>query len=803
MDKFGRTPVRSLNTFGVAGLLAEESKVYYSSLFSSKNLGRVSDLISAKLKDAGLNELKLRAILLFSAFEVLQNEFESLEGVVAKTLPEPLIVEYGVDVDKIALGISFVVKSGGFPTETGLADRISSNQPQTPFERLLVAIHQNSDRLVVRLQPSKKRVEIISLLGMVAKIDASELKKLASIEVVVIHTDVLASATPEVSAYVELGDVDYQQLIEESPPAKGKSRASTGDLLKQATAPEEGSDEDRVVRPGASDDDEFERIVKGGKAAASDEETLVHGNKEEEEDPEEQRFSGFARGQSLNRDEIIIEGGNPNANDEDDDEIVIQGGKSVVTHDNEKTIVSGGPSAQIDDDDEVVLPATGIKAATKNFFDRIRGKKKAEKSDEEKAIFEDLKEAEEGDDTSDSDGKSEGQLKKLLSGIRKAVAPEEDLEAEEEVTVIRAKKRPGGKLPPNVKVIETEYSEEQSEERTVVKAQRKAPPESTDEQVIESNFDPEQASGALANEIASTMDQTIRKAKDEGIDIAKKLANPKARKWMEGLVSDLVAEKSRLNDAAKRLTGAIRQKELEFKNREQTLRVEVQRREETIKQKNAALAQAKNQLNQALSVAAGARSETANVPGAPLAPGMTSEDKNLLQKLNITQAQMETSKKENEALHKKIDEMKGEVRNLQSKQGTGSKTGQSEMKDLQVKLDRQSKLSDELKKVNSQLQEKLEGAKKQSASASREESKKSMEQAQKLVQTHLKENQRLSSKMEETQKESLKTQADLNRVTNELRNLKAQIAKEAKRSAGSGGGAANSGGAKPGGGKAA
>ena len=101
MYKFGQKPPRSLQTFGVAGLLGPECKVYYDSLFNTKNLGRVSDLICARLGDEAPDEIKVRAVLLFGVFEASRS-VPSRGGA-----DEPWTIECGVDEEKIALGFSF------------------------------------------------------------------------------------------------------------------------------------------------------------------------------------------------------------------------------------------------------------------------------------------------------------------------------------------------------------------------------------------------------------------------------------------------------------------------------------------------------------------------------------------------------------------------------------------------------------------------------------------------------------------------------------------------------------------------
>src|SRR5262245_38633979 len=90
----GKSPPRALECFGVAGLLAEGCQVFYQSLFSPRQVGRVTDLIAARVRAAGHDELRLRSLLLLGVFEAYYGQTEAgIAGL--KALGEPVIVECG------------------------------------------------------------------------------------------------------------------------------------------------------------------------------------------------------------------------------------------------------------------------------------------------------------------------------------------------------------------------------------------------------------------------------------------------------------------------------------------------------------------------------------------------------------------------------------------------------------------------------------------------------------------------------------------------------------------------------------
>src|SRR3989338_3409983 len=109
MVKLGKTPPRSVKSFGVAGLLAEDCHVFYVSLFSTKHAGRVSDLLAARLAPSGGDQLKLGMAGVLNLFDADRTHLSGAAWVddPSKVLTEPIVVECGVDAEKVAVAVAF------------------------------------------------------------------------------------------------------------------------------------------------------------------------------------------------------------------------------------------------------------------------------------------------------------------------------------------------------------------------------------------------------------------------------------------------------------------------------------------------------------------------------------------------------------------------------------------------------------------------------------------------------------------------------------------------------------------------
>lgn len=213
--------MRSLYSFGVAGLLKEECVVYYCNNLQSKSLGRVSDLLCAQIKDFRTDELKLRALLLFSFFET-KNINKTEENDDHKVFSS-VNLEVGIDGTYTAVGVSFNWEN--FDANfSGIIDRIKNKQLNNSFELLLYYLCEMSTQVVLKYEQSQKRIEIVSILHR------GQPDKKDPIEVVVV--DSTKSMLIEAKQYIEIGDLNYNLLLSESSQTVKTPSEENGDITE-------------------------------------------------------------------------------------------------------------------------------------------------------------------------------------------------------------------------------------------------------------------------------------------------------------------------------------------------------------------------------------------------------------------------------------------------------------------------------------------------------------------------------------------------------------------------------------------
>src|SRR3989338_5556621 len=145
---------RSLNSFGVSGLLSEECKIYHATVFSTLDLGRVTDLMAARLRKVGANEFDLRAVL----FKIFSDAFRFGKSF-KDEVHDPLVIECGADKNLFCIGISFQHSADFDGLFEGLSERIHSRKGDLEFDRSLIDLVDNVDDLVIRHQKKAKRCE--------------------------------------------------------------------------------------------------------------------------------------------------------------------------------------------------------------------------------------------------------------------------------------------------------------------------------------------------------------------------------------------------------------------------------------------------------------------------------------------------------------------------------------------------------------------------------------------------------------------------------------------------------------------
>jgi len=245
-----RRPPRSLKSFGVSGLLGDEARVYHESLFDSRNLGQVSDLLVAALRKTGVDELRLRAAVLFEIFQASR----MIGG--AEGWGEPATLECGVDQFQVAIGLSFRLPVGIDHDSKPIVSRYQRREAQGPFETLLSELGGFADELIVRWSPGVSRCEVVSMIRLAGSTDARA-------ELRVIDLDEKSTeAAPPPHEYIELGDLNYPKLLEAGTNRRKSDRR--------------GSPETEVVR-GQTSEPQSNQEVRSSLRVEIDEEVHVSG----------------------------------------------------------------------------------------------------------------------------------------------------------------------------------------------------------------------------------------------------------------------------------------------------------------------------------------------------------------------------------------------------------------------------------------------------------------------------------------------------------------------------------------------
>ena len=276
--------------------------------------------------------------------------------------------------------------------------------------------------------------------------------------------------------------------------------------------------------------------------------------------------------------------------------------------------------------------------------------------------------------------------------------------------------------------------------------------------------------------------KTVDRARAEIEDIKTEIPGDRAKRWVDGLMEEVIQEKAQLNELAKNLNASIRTKESEFKVKERLLIEELRKRDELIRQKNYTVGKSKEQLSQLHSTIE--KLKTAGASG---------EDAHVKAKFVQAQKLLTVSKDENLKLLTSVEDLKTQLINAQSKR-------QAVDPAMQIKMDRSIKQAEEFKKVNQQLLERMNEMKAKSSDAEVVDVKKKLETQLKLVVASKKESERLTAKIEEMQKEELRLKTELGKTLAENRRFKTTKARADKEA---GVAAPPSSGTKPGGGRKA
>jgi hypothetical protein len=669
MGKVAQNP-RSLKSFGVAGLLQDNCKIYYDSLFCARHIGRVSDLLVAQLRLKGIisDDLRLRLVLLRSLYEAycIQAKKEQKN---TGNLKEPLMIECGVDSEKLAIGVSFLIEANR-PFDLGKIKEVveTGTASDDPMMTLLRELFQDSDHLVLRANSGQGRIEVVSMLSLTPAEGPS------TFEAVLL--DVPEKTTSLSGEYIELGDLDYQTLLQNEAIAVDLKAPATGELLAQQ---------------GASELSEAVRL----KGVAAAEQAAV-------------KISGVTV--DLGNDKQVVAGGEKNHN----------GSRELELY----------------------------KQRTEELQNRIRVLEKAASS--APVPVQSLATAATGAPLTNAAPNGKGIVREIIE----KVWPLKRAAKAEPAPVVT----PPPVAPPAP-----------SAAAPVVAAMPEAPKEIPAEAETEADTSAAgQEVRKLVNDEVGYIENTLKKVEQESQTLKKELA-PKAQKWVEGMVGDLIGEKARLNDLGKKLSVSVRQKEVEFRNKEIKLQEEIRKRDEAIRQRTHAYNRAREQVNQL----------TSQLERAKAGVQTSGEELQSKQRYAMSQKLLSQAKEENQEQVKKIEELRAQVAAVQSE--SKEKKSTADYLALKAKFDKVVKQAEEFKRANQQLLEKLnEATRPKPAALNPEDLKRRLDVSMKLAASYQKDSEKLKLKIEDHVREE-------NRLKSELAKTQAALRSSAKKPSGDSG----------------
>jgi hypothetical protein len=665
MGKVAQNP-RSLKSFGVAGLLQDNCKIYYDSLFCARHIGRVSDLLVAQLRLKGIisDDLRLRSVLLRSLYEAycIQAKKESKSG---GNLKEPLMIECGVDAEKLAIGVSFLIESNRPFDLVKIKEAVEKGaEGGDPLMTLLRELFQDSDHVVLRANAGQGRVEVVSMLSL-APVEGP-----STFEAVLL--DAPEKTTSLSGEYIELGDLDYQTLLKNEAIAVDLKAPATGELLAQQ---------------GASELSEAVRL----KGVAATEQAAV-------------KISGVTA--NLGSDKQVVS-------------------SAAQSHQGSR---------------ELEL----YKQRTEELQNRIRELEKAAST--APVHVQSLAVA-----TTAAEATPNG--KGIVREIIEKVWPLKRATKVEPAPIVAPPTAP----PAPVAVAPVVAAAPEAPKETPVEAEAEGDNSTAGQEVRK-----------LVNDEVGYIENTLKKVEQESQTLKKELA-PKAQKWVEGMVGDLIGEKARLNDLGKKLSVSVRQKEVEFRNKEIKLQEEIRKRDEAVRQRTHAYNRAREQVNQL----------TSQLERAKAGVQSTGEELQSKQRYAMSQKLLSQAKEENQEHVKKIEELRAQVAAVQSE--SKEKKSTADFLALKAKYDKLVKQADEFKRANQQLLEKLnEATRPKPAALNPEDLKRRLDVSMKLAASYQKDSEKLKLKIEDHVREE-------NRLKSELAKAQAALRSSAKKPSGDSG----------------
>jgi len=672
-------PFRAPETFGLAGLMEAEARIYHEVLFDLTGVGRVSDLFSARLKRSIPDDLSFRATLLFGVLD-------SLKSVATGN---PVRVECGLDSEKIGISISLTLPPAHRIQVAGLKERVLAGKGSERIELMIHDLLNFSDRVCFKSQPSTGLIEICILSLRSSAPVERHMRERGSFEVFVLGEEI--AQPPVVAEYTALGDVDYRKLLKSSRDSGAVATPPSGEVLLHEARDsaamldairarklklEESSDLSDKIKVSGSDEQTAEEVIQ---VAGSDEETAeepIRLKGSDEETAEEPiRLKGS---KEESDDQVIKVSGTTQKMDSDQTEIRVEGSASPA-HSEQKIVFAADKRTDQGQDKSVRVIQSAPQGDDQGAEDGLDAELGAASGSEGGEGDEGLEDQDDQKIVIKASKKKKRKSKGLFDRFLSMFTPEEEVKAGKSVQAEDAEDQESDS--------EDDLDDESQSDEAAESSEDGEGDDSAEIEVQAGLRDIKSAAGDLEKEFENgSISQLIERVEKEAPQIRAEVKNAKAEKWLEGLGSDLLAERAKLAAMSKKLTQMVRQKELEFKNRENTLLGSVRSKDEALRTKTLQLMRMKDQVAKLQMTVERSKGATAG-----------NEETATKMKLTQTQRLLQSARSETDAANNKVLEMRAAVEQLiEQRKQMISPAAHAE---LQKKADRLAKQVEDLRRA--------------------------------------------------------------------------------------------------------
>lgn len=242
---------RSIRSFGVSGFLSSEGAILHEVFRDASGLGRVSDLVAARLRAEGPDEF----VLHFQIIAGVLGTGHVFEGM------SPVSFECGFDRQLFVFSFGFDLPDISVIAWDSLAERVRTGVVVSRLDELLQSICRHSDRAFIKCDPRSGRVEIVSLNAWGVR----ESSAVSSLEVIVFSDS--PEAAPPVAEVTALGDLDYARLLRRDGESTGADEASSEEVIVDRDAPDREDGTKRIEGDGGDLQDSSIVRISGGASA--------------------------------------------------------------------------------------------------------------------------------------------------------------------------------------------------------------------------------------------------------------------------------------------------------------------------------------------------------------------------------------------------------------------------------------------------------------------------------------------------------------------------------------------------------